>query len=77
MRWWFHLCPLQHFERNLFMLQGAAASKLKGNFYFLNSLHAQSNKHIFWSSTQSVPDKNWMKVIPYNIYVQEINNMFQ
>ena len=44
MRSWFYLCPLQHFERNLFTLQGAAASKLKGNFYFLNSLHAQSNK---------------------------------
>ena len=30
------------------MLQGVAALKLKGNLYFLISLHTQSNKHIFW-----------------------------
>ena len=48
MGWWFYLCPVQHFERHLFMLQGVAALKLKGNLYFLISLHTQSNKRIFW-----------------------------
>ena len=40
------------------MLQGIAALKLKSNLYFLISLHTQSNKHIFWLLTQSVPYKN-------------------
>ena len=43
------------------MLQGLAALKLKGDLYFLSSLHTQSNKHTFWLSTQSVPHKNWME----------------
>ena len=37
------------------MLQGVAALKLKGNLYFLSSLHTQSNKQLFWLLTQSVP----------------------
>ena len=37
------------------MLQGVAALKLKDNLYCLSSIHRQSNKHIFWSRTQSVP----------------------
>ena len=40
------------------MLQGVAALKLKGSLYFLIRLHTQSNKHIFWFSTQSVSHKN-------------------
>ena len=32
----------------IFMVQGVAALKLKGNLYFLINLHTQSNKHIFW-----------------------------
>ena len=43
------------------MLQGVATLKLKDNLYSLSSLHTQSNKHIFWLWTQSVPHKNWMK----------------
>ena len=46
------------------MLQGIAALKLKGNLYFLTSLHTQSNKHIFWLRTQSALHKNWMKDCP-------------
>ena len=29
-------------------LEGAATLKLKGNLYFVISLHTQSSKHIFW-----------------------------
>ena len=43
------------------MLHDVAALKLKDNLYSLSSLHTQSNKHIFWLWTQSVPHKNWMK----------------
>ena len=53
----------------LFMLQGVAALKLKGNLNFLISLHTQSNKHIFWLLTQSVPHKNWMKDCPVRHFV--------
>ena len=37
------------------MLQGVAALKLKDNLYCLSSIYRQSNKHIFWLRTQSVP----------------------
>ena len=47
MEWWFDLCPIQDFQRHLFMLQGVAALKIKRDLYFLNGLHNQSNKHIF------------------------------
>ena len=46
------------------MLQGEAALKLKGNLYFLISLHIQSNKHILWLRPQYVSHKNWMKDCP-------------
>ena len=51
------------------MLQGVAALKLKGNLYFLISLHTQSNKQIFWLWTRSVPHKNWMKYCPLQPFV--------
>ena len=51
------------------MLQDVAALKLKGNLSFLISLHTQSNKHIFWLWTQSVPHKNWMKDLPVQHFV--------
>ena len=57
------------------MLQGVAALKLKGNLYFLISLHTQSNKHIFWLWTQSVPHKNWMKDCPIRHFVSRTTFM--
>ena len=42
----------------IFMLQGVAALKLKDNFYFLSSLHTQSNKHIFFYELNLFPTKN-------------------
>ena len=41
-------CTERYFERNLFIMQGVAAWKLKGNLYFLCSLPTQSSKHMFW-----------------------------
>ena len=52
-----------------FILQGVAALKLKGNLYFLISLHTQSNKQIFWLWTQSAPHKSWMKYCPVRHFV--------
>ena len=40
------MAPMTFLET--FKLQGVAALKLKGNLYFLISLHTQSNKQIFW-----------------------------
>ena len=51
------------------MFQGVAAFKLKGSLYFLISLHSQSNKHLFWLWTQSVPHKNWIKDCPVRHFV--------
>ena len=65
MGWWFYLCPVKHFERHLFMLQGIAALKLKGNLYFLCRLHTQFNKHIFgYKLNLFRSHKNWMEDCP-------------
>ena len=46
------------------MMQGVAALKLKVNLHFLSSLHSQSNQHIFWLQTQSIPHKIYMNDYP-------------
>ena len=69
------------------MLQVVAALKLKGNLYFLISLHSKSNKHIFCLSSQSVPHRSWIKDCPIQHFVSgmtfvscmtfNLNNIFQ
>ena len=50
------------------MLQGVAALKLKGNLYFLISLHTHSNKHILVMNS-AFPHKNWLKDFPVRHFV--------
>ena len=49
-----------------FMLQGVAALKLKGNIYFLISLHTQSNKHILVMNSICY---EWIKDCPMQHFV--------
>ena len=60
----------------IFMVQGVAALKIKGNLYFLINLHTQSNKHILVMNSLCYPKKLDERLscttfcVPYDICVQ-------